>query len=69
MINARVGRTEEWNIGQYSVLQRSQLLCTKILLCVFNRLVLFFLPLQNKFKQTPKSAEAGKSCFFVVGRH
>ena len=25
MINTRVGRTEEWNIGQYSVLQRSQL--------------------------------------------
>ena len=25
MINTRVGRTEEWNMGQYSVLQRSQL--------------------------------------------
>ena len=64
MINARVRRTEEWNIGQYSVLQRSQLLCTKMLLCVFNRLVLFFLPLQNKFKQTPKNAEASKNRFF-----
>ena len=68
MINARVGRTEEWNIGQYSVLQRSQLLCTKMLLCLFNRLVLFFIPLQNIFKQTPKRAEAGKSFFFVVER-
>ena len=64
MINAQAGHTEKWNIGQYSVLQRSQLSCTKILLCVFNRLVLFFLPLQNKFRQSPNSAEAGKSYFF-----
>ena len=63
MINARAGRTEEWNVGHYSVLQRSQLSCTKIILCFLNRLVLFFLPLQNKFKQSPKSAVAGKNCF------